>query len=292
MNLEQPLLQQLMVNAPGTYHHSLVVANMVEAGARAIGANSLLAKVAALYHDVGKLKKPQYFIENQFGGVNVHDKLAPSMSALVLISHVKKGVELAQQYRLGPEITDLIQQHHGTSLISYFYNKAIEQAEQRGEGAVREDEFRYPGPKPQTKEAGLLVLADAIEASSRTLVDPTPSRVKGHIKTIVRKFFTEGQLDESELTLKDLHLAEEAFLRILSGIFHQRIEYPDQKDDRGKGKGQVQAVSRDTDKRADKAASRADGKNGKDKDSGTANQKGEAPRQAAGAGDSSLKIVR
>lgn len=237
LNLEQPLLQELMVSAPGTYHHALVVSNMVEAGARAIGANPLLAKVAALYHDIGKLKNPHYFIENQFGCGNKHDKLAPSMSALVLISHAKKGVELAKEHKLGPEITDIIQQHHGTSLITYFFHKAQELAEARGEDAVREEDYRYPGPKPQTKEAGLILLADAIEASSRTLVDPTPSRLKGHIQKMIRTIFTEGQLDESELTLKDLHLLTDAFLRILTGIFHSRIEYPGEKTDGSAGQG-------------------------------------------------------
>jgi len=225
MNLEQPLLQELMVAVPGTYHHSLIVANMVEAGARNIGANALLCKVAALYHDVGKLKNPQYFIENQFGIKNPHDKLSPSMSALILISHVKKGVELAKQHKLGPEITDIIQQHHGTSLIAFFHRKAMEQASSRDE-TVREEDYRYPGPKPQTKEAGIVMLADVIEASSRTLIDPTPSRIKGHIQGITRKIFSDGELDESMLTLKDLHILGEAFHRILTGIFHQRVEYP------------------------------------------------------------------
>lgn len=243
LNLEQPLLQELMVSAPGTYHHALVVSNMVEAGARAIGANPLLAKVAALYHDIGKLKNPHYFIENQFGCGNKHDKLAPSMSALVLISHAKKGVELAKEHKLGPEITDIIQQHHGTSLITYFFHKAQELAEAKGEDAVREEDYRYPGPKPQTKEAGLILLADAIEASSRTLVDPTPSRLKGHIQKMIRTIFTEGQLDESELTLKDLHLLTDAFLRILTGIFHSRIEYPGEKTDGSAGQGGSKPVT-------------------------------------------------
>lgn len=228
MNLEQPLLQELMVSVPGTYHHSLIVANMSEAGARAIGANPLLCKVAALYHDIGKIKNPTYFIENQYGKKNPHDKLSPSMSALILTAHVKKGIELAEQHKLGPEITDLLQQHHGTSLIAFFHNKALEQAKSRGAETVREEDYRYPGPNPQTKEAGILMLADAIEASSRTLIDPTPSRIKGHIQSITRKIFTEGQLDESQLTLKDLHLLGDAFHRILTGIFHQRIEYPSQ----------------------------------------------------------------
>lgn len=225
MNLEQPLLQELMVAVPGTYHHSLIVANMSEAGARSIGANALLCKVAALYHDIGKLNKPQYFIENQQGIKNPHDKLSPSMSALVLISHVKKGVELAQKHKLGAEIEDIIRQHHGTSVIGYFYNKAMEQAAAKGEN-VHERDYRYPGPKPQTKEAGIVLLADAIEASGRTLVDPTPARIKGHIQKMMKNIFVAGQLDESELTLKDLHSLEHAFHRILTGIFHQRIEYP------------------------------------------------------------------
>lgn len=226
LNLEQPLLQELMVKAPGTYHHSLIVSNMVEAGARAIGANALLGKVAALYHDIGKLKNPHYFIENISCKENRHNKLAPSMSALILIAHVKKGVELAREHRLGPAICDLIHQHHGTTLIAYFHHKAKELADSKGDDPVREEDYRYPGPKPQSKEAGLILLADAIEASSRTLVDPTPSRIKGHIQNIVRKIYTEGELDESQLTLKDLTMLSDTFHRILTGIFHQRIEYP------------------------------------------------------------------
>ncbi|AGW14451.1 putative metal dependent phosphohydrolase [Megalodesulfovibrio gigas DSM 1382 = ATCC 19364] len=227
MSLEQPLLQELMVTSPGTYHHSLIVGNMVEAAARATGANPLLAKVAALYHDVGKIKNPHYFIENQMGCRNKHDKLAPSMSALILVSHVKKGVELARKHNISPEIIDILQQHHGTSLIRFFYVKAQEQAEARGGEPVSEADYRYPGPKPQTKEAGLVLLADAIEASSRTLVDPTPGRIKAHVDQIIRAIFTDGQLDDSELTLKDLTQASACFVRILNGIFHTRIEYPE-----------------------------------------------------------------
>lgn len=236
MSLEQPLLQELMVNAPGTYHHSIIVANMVEAAARAIGANALLAKVAALYHDIGKLKNPHYFIENQYGKENKHDKLSPSMSALILISHAKKGVELAKEHKLGDEIAALIGQHHGMTLITYFYHKAQELAEAKGEEPIREEEFRYPGPKPQSKEAGIIMLADAIEASSRTLVDPTPSRINGHIQAIVRKLYNEGELDGSELTLRDLTQASETFHRILTGIFHHRIEYPSAERNRDKAK--------------------------------------------------------
>lgn len=222
MNLEQPLLQDLMVTIPGTYHHSLVVANMVEAGAKAVGANSLLCKVAALYHDVGKLAYPDYFIENQFGGPNRHDKLAPAMSALILGSHVKKGTDLAQKYRVGEEIEEIIRQHHGTGLIRYFYKKAQDMGDN-----PRMEDFCYPGPKPQTREAAIVMLADAVEASSRTLTDPTPARIKNHIETIMKGIFADGQLDESDLTFKELHKLTENFARILTGLFHQRIVYPE-----------------------------------------------------------------
>lgn len=222
MNLEQPLLQELMMNAPGTYHHSLILSNLVEAGAKSIGANSLLCKVAALYHDIGKLIKPQYFIENQGRAKNPHDKLTPAMSTLILISHVKKGVGLARKFRLGHEIEDIIQQHHGTSVIRYFYTKAAEQDE-----SLCKDDFRYPGPKPKSREAAIVMLADAVEASSRVLADPTPSRLRGHIDTIIKGIFSEGQLDDSELTFSDLTKVGESFHRVLTGIFHRRIEYPE-----------------------------------------------------------------
>ena len=227
MNLEQPLLQELMVAAPGTYHHCLIVSNMVEAGTKTVGGDPLLCKVAALYHDIGKVAKPNYFIENQMGRKNVHDKLAPSMSALILISHVKTGVEMARRAKLGKEIKDIIEQHHGTSLISYFHHKAREQAQGRLGETVREEDYRYPGPKPQTREAAVVMLADAIEASSRVLADPQPSRIQGHIEATIKRIFTEGQLDESPLTLKDLHLLGQTFHRVLTGTFHQRIEYPE-----------------------------------------------------------------
>jgi len=224
MSLEQPLMQEIMVSMPGTYHHSLVVSNMVEAGAKAVGANSLLCKVSALYHDVGKLSRPDYFIENQFGGKNKHDKLAPSMSALVLTSHVKKGVELAAQNGLGTEIQDIIHQHHGTRLIRFFYQKALNLGEN-----PRTSDYSYPGPRPRSKEAAILMLADVVEASCRTLSEPTPSKIKQHSDRMIKDVFAEGQLDESELTFKELTLLSESFSRILTGIFHQRIAYPDTK---------------------------------------------------------------
>lgn len=282
MNLEQPLLQELMVSVPGTYHHSLVVANMVEAGAKAVGANSLLCKVAALYHDVGKLAYPDYFIENQFNGPNRHDKLAPTMSALILGSHVKKGTELAAQHHVGDEIEDIIRQHHGTGLIRFFYNKAKELGEN-----PRIEDYCYPGPRPQTREAAIVMLADAVEASSRTLSDPTPARIKNHIDTIMKGIFADGQLDESELTFKDLHKLAESFGRILTGLFHQRIAYPDvSKKSAETGDRQLPGKSEKNEKaeKTDKApaavkAMPAEARNGAEQGAPAA-----APTQTPGAG--------
>jgi len=225
-NLNSPLLRELMIRAPGTYHHSVLVGNMVEAGAEAINANPLLARVAAYYHDVGKLKKPLYFIENIRDGENRHDKLSPSMSALILISHMKEGVELAREYRIGLPIIEIIRQSHGTSLISFFYLKA-KGLEVPGSPPVDERDFRYPGPKPQTREAGLVLLADCVEAASRTLVDPTPARIQGLVQKIINNIFMDGQLDECELTLKNLHEIAKSFNQILAGIYHHRIDYPE-----------------------------------------------------------------
>jgi putative nucleotidyltransferase with HDIG domain len=224
--MDHPLLKDLAMRAPGTFHHSIVIGTLVEAAAEAIGANPLLARVSAYYHDIGKMKMPMYFIENMSPGENRHDRLAPSMSVLILTNHVKEGAELAKQYRLGSEIIDVIEQHQGTSLINYFYNKAKAQ-EDPGVHEIQEKDFRYPGPKPQTREAGLVILADAIEAASKTLPDPTPVRMQGMAQKIVNKIFTDGQLDECELTLKDLHSITSSFNRVLSGIYHQRIDYPE-----------------------------------------------------------------
>ncbi len=223
-NLDRPILRKLMLEAPGTYHHSVVVGSLVEAAADAVGANPLLAKASGYYHDIGKVKKPLYFIENQLGGDNKHDKLAPSMSSLILIAHVKDGVEIARNHKLGRPIIDIIQQHHGTSLITYFYEKA---KQLKGEDAVKVENFRHPGPKPQTKEAGLVLLADALEAASRALENPTPARIQGLVQKIINKLFLDGQLDECELTLRDLHEIARSFNKILTGIHHHRIEYPD-----------------------------------------------------------------
>lgn len=225
-NLNSPLLRDLMVKAPGTYHHSVVVGNLVEAAAEAINANPLLARVAAYYHDIGKASKPLYFIENQAGEDNRHDKLTPSMSALILISHIKEGVELAREKHLGQPIIDIIRQHHGTGLIKFFHNRAKALAEASGQ-TVEEKDFRYPGPKPQTREAGIVMLADCVEAASRTLVNPTPDRIQGMVQKIINNIFIDGQLDECELTLKNLHEIAKSFNRILNGIFHHRVNYPE-----------------------------------------------------------------
>ncbi len=223
-NMNTPILRELMIQAPGTYHHSIIVGNLVENAAEAIGANPLLARVAAYYHDIGKIKKPLYFAENMKLPENRHDKLAPSMSALILISHVKDGVEMAREHRLGQNIIDIIHQHHGTALIKFFYDKAQQRDK---DSQVNEQDYRYPGPKPQTREAALIMLADSVEAAGRTLSEPTPARIQGMVQKIINKIFIDGQLDECELTLKDLHEIAKSFNRILSGIFHNRIDYPE-----------------------------------------------------------------
>jgi len=238
-DLNKPLLKELSIKAPGTYQHSIMVGNLVDSAAEAIGANSLLARVSAYYHDVGKIKKATYFIENQIKGVNKHEKLSPSMSSLILLAHVKDGVELARENKLGSTIRDIIKQHHGTSLISFFYQKAKSRQNPSSQ-PIGEKEFRYPGPKPQTKEAALVMLADAVEASSKTLTEPTPARIQGMVQKIINSIFTDGQLDECELTLKNLHSIANSFNRVLTGgVFHQRIEYPSPELEENGGKKRI-----------------------------------------------------
>ncbi len=224
-NPGNPLLRRLQIEAPGTYHHSLLVGNLAESAADAVGGDSLLVRVAAYYHDIGKIKRPYFFIENQMGE-NPHDKIAPTLSTLILTSHVKDGVEMARENKLPQGITDIIEQHHGTSLCSFFYHKAVENNKNE---SVNEEEFRYEGPKPQTKEAAIVMLADAVEAAIRSLQNRTPGRVEGLVHKIIRDKLMDGQLDESDLTLKDLDIIANSFIRVLSGIFHSRIEYPDLK---------------------------------------------------------------
>ncbi len=245
-SLDHPLLRELALQAPGTWNHSMVMGHMCEIAANAIGANSLLARVGAYFHDVGKAKKPAYFVENQIGEENRHDKLTPSMSALIIRAHVKDGIEMAREHRMPKAIIDFIPQHHGKALIEYFYDRAVREAEE-GE-IVDENHYRYPGPKPQTKEAGILMLADAVEATSRTLSDPTPAKIKGLVQKQINRVFASGELDECELTLKDLHQIARSFTHVLSGIHHRRIEYSEPADKsrggRGGGEGDPESTIR------------------------------------------------
>ena len=251
-SLDQQVLRRLMIEAPGTYHHSVIIGSMVEAAAAEIGANPLLAKACGYYHDIGKLNKPQYFIENQSNGVNKHDKLAPSMSSLILVAHVKDGVELAKKHNLGREITDAISQHHGTSLIRYFYDRA---KQLKGEDKVTIADFRYPGPRPQTREAGLVMVADVVESASKTLENPTPARIQGLVQNLMNNIFSDGQLNDCELTLKDLNKIAKSFNTILNGIYHHRIEYSDISVT-GNGKGKDGSPDKQQPKQAQDQAGR------------------------------------
>ncbi|MBI2346998.1 MAG: HDIG domain-containing protein, partial [Deltaproteobacteria bacterium] len=224
-NLNHPLLRELVIRAPGTYHHSHLVGILAEAAAQAIGANPLLARVGAYYHDIGKIRKPLYFTENLKEGESRHDRLTPHMSALIISSHVKDGVELARSYQLPPKIVDMIPQHHGTNRIGYFFERAKAQ-EDPTLGTVEEKDYRYPGPKPQTREAGILMLSDQTEGAVRALREKSPTRIQQTSEQIINKCFADGQLDECELTLKNLNEIAKAFVRILLGIYHQRTEYP------------------------------------------------------------------
>jgi putative nucleotidyltransferase with HDIG domain len=223
-DLNHPLLKRLSMEAPGTFHHSMVVGNLSESAAKAIDANSLLARVGSYYHDIGKMEKPEYFVENQMDADNRHEALSPNMSALILSSHVKNGIEMARKYGIPKLIRNFIPEHHGTNIMTYFYNKAIELA---GEKEVNEADFRYPGPKPQSKETGIVMLADAVEAATRTITNPTPNKLRAFVEDLVDKRFREGELDDCDLTLRDLKKITDAFMPILYGVFQHRIEYPD-----------------------------------------------------------------
>ncbi|MFH1594077.1 MAG: HDIG domain-containing metalloprotein [Candidatus Omnitrophota bacterium] len=220
-----PILKELTIKAPGTYHHSILVGNLAEEACNAIGANALLARVGSYYHDIGKIEKAEYFVENEMGTASKHDRLAPSMSALIITSHTKDGVELAKKHKLNSAIIDFIGQHHGTGLIYYFYHRALEKI--NSEDELEEGEFRYQGPKPQTKETAVVLLADSVEASSRMLSDPTPARIRGLVQKIINNKFIDGQLDECDLTLRDLNKIADGFVRVLTGVFHTRVEYPE-----------------------------------------------------------------
>ncbi|MEM9186398.1 MAG: HDIG domain-containing metalloprotein [Planctomycetota bacterium] len=224
-----PLLQELIRRAPGTYNHSITVASLAEAAAEAIGGRSLLVRVGAYFHDIGKMLKPGYFIENQGQGGNRHDTLAPAMSTLVIIAHVKDGADLARQRKLPECIIDFIQQHHGTTLVEYFYRQETVKRDADPDAAeVDESSFRYPGPKPQSKEAGVLMLADAVESASRVLVEPTPARIENLVEEISQKRLADGQFDECGLTLEEVRKIGDSLIKSLTAVYHGRVKYPDQ----------------------------------------------------------------
>ncbi len=225
-----PLLQELVQRAPGTYNHSISVATIAESAAESIGANGLLVRVGAYFHDIGKMLKPQYFIENvQSGTESRHDQLAPAMSTLIIIGHVKDGVDLAEQYNLPQQFVDFIEQHHGTTLVEYFYHEATRQAEESPDrkSDAEESSFRYPGPKPQTREAGVMMIADACESASRTLTDPTAKRLGTLVHELAMKRLLDGQFDECSLTLREIATIEKSLVKSLIGIYHGRIKYPE-----------------------------------------------------------------
>ncbi len=221
-DLNHPLLKRLALEAPGTYHHSIIVGNLAEAAAKEINANPLLARVGAYYHDIGKIEIPEYFVENQLGIKSKHDALTPTMSAIILASHVKKGRLMGEEADLPDEVLNFIEEHHGTMTMNYFLNKAKEM----GDEAPDETDFRYPGPKPQLRETATVMLADSVEAASRTLADPKPARIRNLVQNIINDRFRSGELEECPLTLKDLAEIRESFVQILIGVFHQRVEYP------------------------------------------------------------------
>lgn len=220
-----PLLKQLIQRAPGTYNHSINVASIAESAAEAIGVNGLLCRVGAYFHDIGKMRKPEYFVENQVAGENKHDELVPTMSTIVIISHVKDGIELARLHHLPRRIIDLIEQHHGTTVVEYFFHRAARQADD--ESRLEESNFRYPGPKPQTAEAAILMLADAIEGASRTLREPTPARIESIVRELTKRRMDDGQFDACPITLQQIHTIQESLIKSLNAMFHARVKYPE-----------------------------------------------------------------
>jgi cyclic-di-AMP phosphodiesterase PgpH len=221
-DLNRPLLQRLSLEAPGTYAHTIAIANLAEAACRAIGANALLARVGAYYHDIGKLAKPQYFVENQPRGRNLHDKLKPHTSASIIRNHIREGVELAERERVPRSIRAFITEHHGTGTIAYFLEKARER-----EGTVSNPgEFTYPGPVPQSAETAVVMLADGVEAATRALAEPTPDRIRDVIELVARQRLEQGQLRDAPLTLRQLTIVKREFARVLGGMYHARVDYP------------------------------------------------------------------
>ena len=230
-NLNNPILRDLMIRSPGSYHHCIMVGTLSEAAAEAVGGNALLARVGGYYHDIGKMKNPHYYIENQFAGVNIHDRQPAHLSKTMIMSHVKEGVKIGLERQLGKPVIDIIEQHLGTTLMTYFYEKAKKEYEERVQKdellpTVQESDFRYPGPKPQTVEAAIVMMADSVEASTRALNTSNLSRLKNVCERIINRLFTDGQLDDCELTLKDLHNIVDSFYHVLVGMYHRRIGYP------------------------------------------------------------------
>ncbi|MBU0610640.1 MAG: HDIG domain-containing protein, partial [Armatimonadetes bacterium] len=223
-NPNEPVLKRLLTEAPGSYQSSVMVANIAEPAAAAVGADPILTRTACMYHDIGKLKRSYFFVENQFGAENPHGRLSPHLSALVLMSHVKEGLELAEEMKVPPIVASVIAQHHGTSLVSFMYQRA--QAEAGDGEQVRESDFRYPGPRPQTRENAIIMLADTVEAAARTLEEPTRPRIEAMVERLVEARIADGQLDEAPLTFRDITIVKESFISTLAGMFHQRLAYP------------------------------------------------------------------
>jgi cyclic-di-AMP phosphodiesterase PgpH len=221
-----PLMKRMVVEAPGSYHHSLIVSNMAEAAAGAIDAHSLLVRVGAYYHDIGKMVNPEYFTENQMVIGNKHDELEPSMSRLVIFNHVKEGIELAHKYHLNQRIIDFIPEHHGTSLMHYFYQKALSEGLPAG---LEEKDYRYPGPKPQSRETAIVLLADSVEGATRSLEEHNPKRIEDVVHKVINNKFIDGQLDECNLTLREIDTIASTFVRVLSAMYHGRVKYPEGK---------------------------------------------------------------
>ncbi|MGL5478370.1 MAG: HD family phosphohydrolase [Clostridium sp.] len=226
-NPNNPLLKKLLMEAPGTYHHSMLVANLAEMAAEEVNANPVIARIGAYFHDIGKTKRPYFFGENQIGRENPHNNITPNLSTLIITSHVKDGVELAKEYNMPKVIKDIIEQHHGTTLVKYFYYTLKNNSENPDE--IKEEDFRYPGPIPSSKEAGIIMIADSVEAAVRSISDPTKGKIEEMVNNIIKDKLYSGQLDDCDLTLKDLEKIRKCFLKTLNGIYHQRVEYPTEK---------------------------------------------------------------
>lgn len=287
-NLNHPLLRELMLRAPGTYHHSMVVGNLAEAGCEAIGANGLLARVAAYYHDVGKMKNAAYFAENFRSGENPHNRLKASMSSLIIRSHVKDGIEMMREHGIPERVIETASQHHGTALIAFFYHKALEQKDDEEE--VLEADYRYPGPKPQSREAGVIMVADGVEAAARSLGEPSDDRLQAVVQRIINTQFTDGQLDQCDLTLRDLHMIAKSFLQVLSGIYHARPTYPWQRRDDTRGRKRETTRHKAVDRGDESGEQALEGASSNDKAPQGQSKRADSDKQpGVGAGEAGAK---